>query len=332
VINSIPPDLPSSRHVSRYRIRAVAELTGVSTATLRAWERRYGVPTPSRTASAYRLYGDDDVALIAQMRDLVESGVAPAEAARALRERALGQAEAAGDADAYQMACRRMVDAALRLDVEAIREEVSRALALGPAIAVYDRTLIPVLLKIDELQRQGQSVIAEEHILSNLLVGRANQLLELMQPVSSARRVVLACFEEEEHVLGLYGTGLHFAAWGYRCVFLGARTPPDAILRVVSALEVDAVALSVTIPPPDARAAELIDAYAAACRGVPWLVGGQGVAPVRSLVEERGGLVGDTGFPEMRRALDIAVRVERSAPPPRPSVSPEPDAAPESVS
>ena len=51
--------------MSRYRIRAVAELTGVSTATLRAWERRYGVPTPSRTASAYRLYGDEDVALVA---------------------------------------------------------------------------------------------------------------------------------------------------------------------------------------------------------------------------------------------------------------------------
>ena len=74
--------------MSRYRIRAVADLTGVSTATLRAWERRYGVPTPSRTASAYRLYGDDDVALVSQMRDLVESGVAPAEAARVLRDQA----------------------------------------------------------------------------------------------------------------------------------------------------------------------------------------------------------------------------------------------------
>src|SRR4029079_18576956 len=100
--------------MSRYRIRAVAELTGVSTATLRAWERRYGVPTPSRTASAYRLYGDEDVALIAQMRDLVESGVAPAEAARALRERAAGPSDDVGDADAYQMASRRMLEAALR--------------------------------------------------------------------------------------------------------------------------------------------------------------------------------------------------------------------------
>ena len=50
----------------RYRIQSVAEMTGVSAATLRAWERRYGVPTPSRTASAYRLYGDEDVALVAQ--------------------------------------------------------------------------------------------------------------------------------------------------------------------------------------------------------------------------------------------------------------------------
>lgn len=316
--------------MSRYRIRAVAELTGVSTATLRAWERRYGVPTPSRTASAYRLYGDDDVALIAQMRDLVESGVAPAEAARALRDRALGQAETAGDADAYQVATRRLVDAALRLDVEAMREEASRSLVLGPAISIYDRALIPVLLKLDELQRQGQSALAEERILSNLIVGRASQLLELVQPVSSARRVVLASFADEDHILGLYGAGLHFAAWGYRSVFLGARTPPAAIARVVAALPVDAVALSVTIAPPAARAAELIDGYAAACRGVPWLVGGQGAAALRGLIEERGGFIGDAGFPELRRRLDIAVRGERSAPC-RGCLSSGPDAVPESI-
>ena len=38
----------------RYRIQSVAEMTGVSAATLRAWERRYGIPAPRRTAAAYR--------------------------------------------------------------------------------------------------------------------------------------------------------------------------------------------------------------------------------------------------------------------------------------
>lgn len=299
--------------MSRYRIRAVADLTGVSTATLRAWERRYGVPAPARTASAYRLYGDDDVALIAKMRDLVESGVAPAEAARALRDQAAGAAPATGEADAYHAASDRLVDAALRFDVEAMREEVARTLALGPAIAIFDRTLAPALVHVGDLWHRGQLTVAQEHLLSGLMLARVAQLLELLQPADSSRRVVLACFEEEEHVIGLYGAGMHFAAWGYRSVLLGPRTPPDAVARVVAALDVDCVALSVTVPPPAARARTLVDAYADACRGVPWVVGGQGMPSIRRFVESRGGIVSEATFPELRRAVDRAVRKERRA-------------------
>lgn len=297
--------------MSRYRIRAVAELTGVSTATLRAWERRYGVPAPARTASAYRLYGDDDVALVAQMRDLVESGVAPAEAARALRDHATGAAETNGDVDAYQAASDRIVDAAMRFDIEVMREELARTLALGPAIAVFDRTLAPALVRVGDLWHKGQITVAQEHMLSSMLLARVGQLLELIQPVDSTRRVALACFEEEDHVLGLYGTGLHFAAWGYRSILLGARTPPDAVARVVAALDVDAVALSVTLPPAPARARALVDAYADACRGVPWIVGGQGIQALRRFIEARGGIVSEASFPELRRTVDKAVRKER---------------------
>ena len=299
--------------MSRYRIRAVADLTGVSTATLRAWERRYGVPTPSRTASAYRLYGDDDVALVSQMRDLVESGVAPAEAARALRDHAAGTAEASGDIDAYQAASDRIVDAAVRFDIDALREELSRTLSLGPAIAIFDRTLSPALVRVGDLWHKGQLTVAQEHLLSGMLLGRLAQLLDLIQPVDSSRRVALACFEEEDHVIGLYGTGLHFAAWGYKSVLLGPRTPPDAVARVVSTLDVDAVALSVTVPPPAARARALVDAYADACRGVPWIVGGQGTSGIRRFVEARGGIMSAPSFPELRRTIDKAVRTERKA-------------------
>ncbi len=41
-----------------YPIRAVSRLTGVSAVTLRAWERRYGLIVPSRTAKGHRLYSD----------------------------------------------------------------------------------------------------------------------------------------------------------------------------------------------------------------------------------------------------------------------------------
>lgn len=287
-------------------------MTGVSTATLRAWERRYGVPTPSRTASAYRLYGDEDVALIAQMRDLVESGVAPAEAARALRDHAAGASEVSPDADAYQVASDRIVDAVHRFDIEGLRQEITRTLALGPAIAIFERTLAPALVRIGQEWLDGNITVAQEHLLSNILLGRVSQLTELLQPVDASRRVALACFQHEDHVIGLYGVALHFAAWGYRAVFLGPRTPPDAIARVVSEMRVDAVALSATMVPAGGQARSMVEAYADACRGSVWIVGGQAASELRPFVEPRGGIVADAPFPDVRRAIDKAVRTERT--------------------
>jgi DNA-binding transcriptional MerR regulator len=66
----------------RYRINVVAEITGVPEATLRAWERRYQVPKPSRTPSGYRVYGAHELEQVKRMRELCEAGVSPADAAR----------------------------------------------------------------------------------------------------------------------------------------------------------------------------------------------------------------------------------------------------------
>ncbi|HYL40966.1 MAG TPA: MerR family transcriptional regulator, partial [Candidatus Binatus sp.] len=64
-----------------YTIKAAAARSGVPVATLRAWERRYRVIRPARTASGYRLYDEDSIARIAAMRRRVESGWQPSVAA-----------------------------------------------------------------------------------------------------------------------------------------------------------------------------------------------------------------------------------------------------------
>src|SRR5215210_865854 len=43
-------------HVSGIRTNAAAELLGVSPNTLRSWERRFGYPSPRRTAGGHRQY------------------------------------------------------------------------------------------------------------------------------------------------------------------------------------------------------------------------------------------------------------------------------------
>ena len=77
---------------TRYRIGAVARLTGVSPDTLRIWERRYGAVSPQRSPRGGRLYSPEDVARLRLMKQLVDAGDAIGEVATLNSEALQGRA------------------------------------------------------------------------------------------------------------------------------------------------------------------------------------------------------------------------------------------------
>ncbi|GAA2243468.1 hypothetical protein GCM10010401_15630 [Rarobacter faecitabidus] len=66
-------------------VAAVAQRLGVAPATLRTWDRRYGLGPSSHSAGAHRRYSHEDVARLVIMRRLALDGVAPQDAAKAAR-------------------------------------------------------------------------------------------------------------------------------------------------------------------------------------------------------------------------------------------------------
>ena len=65
----------SDPQMAYYTIRIVSSETGVNAITLRAWERRYGLITPKRTAKGHRLYTEQDIRLIRQVVALLNRGI-----------------------------------------------------------------------------------------------------------------------------------------------------------------------------------------------------------------------------------------------------------------
>ena len=70
-----------------YKIGAVAERTGFSPALLRAWEQRYRLLEPQRSAGGQRLYTSKDMAVLARVRELLDGGSRIGEVAALGRER-----------------------------------------------------------------------------------------------------------------------------------------------------------------------------------------------------------------------------------------------------
>jgi len=301
--------------IGRYRIQVVSELAGVPSPTLRAWERRYGIPTPARTAAAYRLYSDHDVAMVRRLRDLCANGMSIAEAAKMVRASEEGSAVLAGtDGDPCQVAARRIVDAITAFDARAVEREAARAQYLGAATTVFERVFVPVMRRVGELWHAGSLSIAQEHIASQVIGDVVRGMMRLTNPDPASHTVLLACFTHEDHDLPLHGVALRLASWGFGHVSLGARTPPVGVADAVASLRPSAVGLSLTSPTDVAASRALVAEYAAACGDTPWFVGGSGVTAVADAVRAAGGFPIEGEFAAARLDLERIVRRSPVAP------------------
>lgn len=72
-----------------FPIREVARQTGINPVTLRAWERRYGLIKPLRSAKGHRLYSIEHIDKIRKVLDWLERGVAVSQVKRLLEEQTL---------------------------------------------------------------------------------------------------------------------------------------------------------------------------------------------------------------------------------------------------
>ena len=111
-------------------ISVVGALTGVNPVTLRAWERRYGLLTPHRTAKGYRLSSGVDVARVRHIVSWLEKGVAISRV-RPLLDSAASEAADAGHVvgDASQdwgAALDGGMQAALALDVRRLEQQFNQ--------------------------------------------------------------------------------------------------------------------------------------------------------------------------------------------------------------
>src|SRR4051794_40379409 len=242
------------------RIGELSRRVAVQPATLRAWERRYGLPRPARSRAGQRLYGADQERRVRRMLGLMGEGFAPQVAARmALDEaqRASAEAPAFGATGAppgvvgLAEALRLALDAP---DERAAHRALDRLLATcGLEVAVRD-VLLPSLQDLGERWATAAVGVAQEHFASALLSGR---LRALSRPSDADRgpHAILACPAGERHDLGLLCFGLVLAERGWRVATLGAETPLEAAADAAGRLDADLVVLAGPLTEPLAAAA-----------------------------------------------------------------------------
>ncbi|MDR7404799.1 MAG: MerR family transcriptional regulator [Armatimonadota bacterium] len=235
--------------VGKYSIGTAAQRTGLSPFTLRAWEKRYGVPRPSRSRSRYRYYSDADLLEIRWMAARVADGIPPRQAARLVRERrraGLPFEDVGIAADPTALAADLRV-ACLAFDDDRAQEVIHRAAAAMAPTQVVRTVLLPTVAMVGEDFIHGQATVAQEHFASQVARRFTERLLDLYPPRAGAPEVLLACAPGEQHELGLLALAAELRSLGYRVTYLGAMVPVNALVATIESRRPAAALVAVVL-------------------------------------------------------------------------------------
>jgi DNA-binding transcriptional MerR regulator len=242
---------PLPEPAPRVRIGELSDRVGESPTLLRAWERRYGLLRPLRSAGGFRLYGTEDERRVRAMQALLAAGVSARQAAEAVLSAPPGGVPTPAATDPSRtggaLEARRssLTQTLARFDDVGANAVLDRLLADVGVTTVISDVIIPYLVDLGERWADGSATVAQEHFATNLIRGR---LLGLARgwDGGSGPRALLACPSGELHDLGLICFGIALRGHGWRITYLGADTPQSTLIEAAAQLTPNLIVLAAT--------------------------------------------------------------------------------------
>lgn len=274
-----------------FTIKAVAHETGLKPVTIRAWERRYGLPEPQRAEGGSRRYSRRDIALLHWLVARQAEGL-PISQAVAMWELVDDHAAAllpfletlpngspsppdaapVGGTPQLDELRRRWVEACLRFDQTAAEQTLAQAFALFPAETVAHVVLREGLAEIGAGWYRGAITIQQEHFASALTLRRLELLVAATPPPTRPQRVLIGCAPGDSHTFAPLLLTYALRLRGWDVVYLGPNVPTLALAETVEQVAPSLIVLSAQ--QLHTAAALQASAEAVAGQGIPLAYGG----------------------------------------------------------
>jgi DNA-binding transcriptional MerR regulator len=251
-------------------VAAVARKLGIAPATLRTWDRRYGIGPANHVPGRHRRYSADDLARLELMRSALLHGATPADAATYALTAPLPHPDAAppppipdtgqttvqarGGGPVLPLPlpgagwqARGLARAATALDAEAVRSLLNESITAVGAQLTWDVTVRPVLAALAQRWVDTGAGIEIEHLLSDCVTG-VFSALAASTPPPTARPVLLAGMAGDHHGLPIVVLAATLAQRGVACRSLGTDLPADALVAAIRRTAPAAVLLWSQLP------------------------------------------------------------------------------------
>jgi DNA-binding transcriptional MerR regulator len=233
--------------VPKVNIKAAARETGLTPDTIRAWERRYGLPVPDRTQGGHRIYSPRDIATLKWLkvrqdeglnisravslwRSLESEGQDPLAAPQYAKPTQYGVPSQAVTIDSLRDS---WVKACMNFDPQTANQILNQAFALHPVEFVCLELLIKGLATIGQDWYRGQIIVQQEHFASEMVIRRLESLLSASPQPTLTEHILVLCPPEEQHAVSALLITLFLRRIGRDALFLGANVPLERLGQTI---------------------------------------------------------------------------------------------------
>ena len=217
-----------------FNLKAVIKETGIAADTLRAWERRYGLPMPERTPGGHRLYSQRDIEIIKWLMAKQHEGLSISRAVDMWNDlSASGQdplpapvTPMAAIPGANLEAVRQgWLETCLEFNESVAEQILNQAFAVYPLETVCIEVLQRGLSEIGEMWYHAKATVQQEHFTSALAQRRLDALIAAAAPPTRPQTILIGCTTGEQHNFIPLLLTLLLRRRGLKVVYLGANVP-----------------------------------------------------------------------------------------------------------
>jgi len=225
-----------------YQINELERLTGIKAHTIRIWEKRYNLITPSRTDTNRRYYSDTQVRKLLNVTTLLSQGHKISKIAtyseKEINNYVANNIVVQTDEDKCTAYINDLVKSMLIFDEPVFEEVFHNALKQFGVYETVINVVYPLLHKTGILWAVNKAAPVQEHFASSIIRRKLMAVTDSLPQVTEKKsRFLLFLPPNEWHEIGLLFANYIIRSNGYETVYLGQNVPLDNINKITKALE-----------------------------------------------------------------------------------------------
>jgi DNA-binding transcriptional MerR regulator/methylmalonyl-CoA mutase cobalamin-binding subunit len=262
-----------------FSISFVSRETGISAATLRKWEQRYGFPKPNRENGYTRTYSEDELTLLREVKRLLDQGEKPSKLLSAEARHTVMLSVVHPSPVKNKQAL--FLDEALGLlvthKIKELRALLEKQLKKIGIFAFIEEVAAPLTIAVGDNWANGTISVFAEHCYSSQLYALLTSVVNAKPVPSDTPIILLATLSGEKHTLGLVMAQTLLFEQGACCINLGAELPLIEFPKAVNLYHANIVGISFSIAfPKRAIVSALVELRASLPSDIALWIGGTG--------------------------------------------------------